>query len=88
MGASKSVRGEPFGSAQDRLCRTIFSSKDPSSSSGRADDSDRFAETRYKIKKAGLMTAAKGKVYFVGGGPGDPELLTIKAMRVIRLRTS
>lgn len=30
------------------------------------------------------MTAAKGKVYFVGGGPGDPELLTIKAMRVIQ----
>ena len=29
------------------------------------------------------MAAAKGKVYFVGGGPGDPELLTIKAKRII-----
>ena len=29
------------------------------------------------------MTTAKGKVYFVGGGPGDPELLTIKAKRII-----
>lgn len=29
------------------------------------------------------MTSAKGKVYFVGGGPGDPELLTIKAKRII-----
>ena len=29
------------------------------------------------------MTTTKGKVYYVGGGPGDPELLTIKAKRVI-----
>ena len=29
------------------------------------------------------MTDKKGKVYFVGGGPGDPELLTLKAKRII-----
>lgn len=29
------------------------------------------------------MTTKQGKVYFIGGGPGDPELLTLKAKRLI-----
>lgn len=28
--------------------------------------------------------AAKGKVYIVGGGPGDPELITVKGLKLVR----
>ncbi|WP_424358311.1 uroporphyrinogen-III C-methyltransferase [Methanocella sp. MCL-LM] len=29
------------------------------------------------------MTTTAGKVYLIGGGPGDPELITLKAVRIL-----
>jgi len=36
-----------------------------------------------KRKSASKIKAVRGRVYFIGSGPGDPELVTIKARNII-----
>ena len=31
-----------------------------------------------------MTDPASGKVFFIGAGPGDPELITLKGARIVR----
>lgn len=48
--------------------------------SGQEDDADRLLEQQL----ASADDEVGGEVYLVGGGPGDPELLTLKALRLMQ----
>src|SRR4030043_2455435 len=41
-------------------------------------------KNRCEYQQGAMNTKTETRVYFIGAGPGDPELLTLKGKRVIR----
>ncbi len=46
--------------------------------------SDRLDALRHELESVADAEPSSGIVYLVGGGPGNPELLTLRALRVMR----
>jgi len=87
---AKSVRGQVKQAIPDATLRRRFweqQTQGPVSEyvlSGRDDDARKLLLNILDDHKANDEVAAKGEVYLVGGGPGDPDLLTFRALRLMQ----
>ena len=52
--------------------------------SGQIDDSKKMMELALKVEEKKLSAPPQGEVYLVGSGPGDPDLLTFRAFRLMQ----
>lgn len=80
-GFRKFAEGLPFGRARRDFWREYYFDAGPKAM---ADSQERVHETLDTLLQDHLTRSARpGHVAFVGGGPGDPELLTLKARRAL-----
>lgn len=71
----------PSESAQERFWEAWLAGPGPAAIlAGKRMDADKGFEAAL----AGDRECARGEVYLIGAGPGDPELLTLRALRLLR----
>ena len=73
---------EEIGRQRQELFRSEMSSENRRAILKELSSERAFAE--YRARRSSLGVKRRGKVYFIGAGPGDPELLTRKAWNVLR----
>ncbi|TQV73553.1 uroporphyrinogen-III C-methyltransferase [Exilibacterium tricleocarpae] len=52
--------------------------------SGRETEAETLLQKQLEAREQGLPETVRGEVYLVGGGPGDPDLLTFRALRLMQ----
>ncbi|WP_298911801.1 siroheme synthase CysG [uncultured Roseobacter sp.] len=77
----KAAEALPFGRARRDFWREYYFKAGPSAITAGEDQVNRALDTL--LEDHLTRKARPGHVHFVGGGPGDPDLLTMKARRVL-----
>ena len=77
------ARRVPAGPTRRRFWERVFDGK-PAKAVLAGDESEAHRLIGEAIEEASLALPQEGRVLLVGGGPGDPDLLTMKAVRALK----
>jgi len=65
----------------ESLLQSVFVDK---AVQGKIDDAEKILQSRIRNIKNDTETVFNGEVYLIGAGPGDPDLMTFKALRLLQ----